>query len=40
MRLGESEVLWQPVGERDGSGAEGIRIQRQHGDIGSAIDDL
>ena len=40
MRLGESEGLWQPVGEREGSGAEGIRRQRQHGDFGSAIDDL
>lgn len=39
-RLGANEVLWQPVGERVGSGADGIRLLQDQTDLDSAIDDI
>ena len=39
-RLGSSEVLWQPVGERSGSIANDVRLMQEHTDIDSAIDDM
>jgi len=39
-RLGNTEVLWRPIGERGDSEEAGIRRQQMHGDLDGAIDDL